>query len=110
MIAPPRNVLGREFIANNTDLLADLMRRGSRTCDAGDLWFPAGSMFWSRPEVLLPLQDLHLGPQDFGEETGAIDGTLPHALERYLGVVAASEGLAVVESSEVERLLADRVV
>jgi lipopolysaccharide biosynthesis protein len=106
VVAPPRNVLGREFIANNADLLAGLVRRSGRTFDAGRLWFPAGSMLWARPEVLLALGELDLTPGDFGDETGAIDGTLPHALERYLGVIALTEGLAVVESSEVADLLA----
>jgi lipopolysaccharide biosynthesis protein len=106
VVAPPRNVLGREFIANNADLLAGLVRRSGRAYDPARLWFPAGSMFWARPEVLLGLGELDLKPGDFADETGAIDGTLPHALERYLGVIALTEGLAVVESSQVDGLLA----
>ena len=43
--------------------------------------------------------------QDFGPESGAVDGTLAHAVERYLGVLAESEGLAVIESPDVDRLL-----
>ncbi len=62
-------------------------------------------MFWARPEVLLPLADLGLAAEDFGPETGAVDGTLAHAVERYLGVLAASQGLAVIESPDVDRLL-----
>jgi lipopolysaccharide biosynthesis protein len=66
-------------------------------------------MFWTRPEVLLPLADLGLTAEDFGPETGAVDGTLAHAVERYLGVLAERMGLAVIESPDVDRLLgADR--
>jgi lipopolysaccharide biosynthesis protein len=63
-------------------------------------------MFWARPEVLLPLADLGLAAEEFGPETGAVDGTLAHAVERYLGVLAADQGLAVIEAPDVERLRA----
>ena len=82
-----------------------LARKGGRAFDPERLWFPAGSMFWTRPEVLLPLADLGLTAADFGPETGAVDGTLAHAVERYLGVLAASQGLAVIEAPDVDRLL-----
>ena len=106
LVAPPGNVLGREFLGNNAARLRTLASRGGVSYDLAHLWFPAGSMFWARPEVLLPLSDLGLTAEDFGIETGAIDGTLPHALERYLGLVALSQGLAVVESSELDRMTA----
>lgn len=106
VVAAPRNVLGREFMGTNAERVAWLVARSGRAHDPGRLWFPAGSMFWARAEVLLPLADLGLRAEDFDEETGATDGTLPHALERFLGVVAETEGLAVIESSEVAGLLA----
>ena len=90
MVAPARNVLGREFLGPNRPRVEALARKGGRAFDPDRLWFPAGSMFWTRPEVLLPLADLGLAAADFGPETGAVDGTLAHAVERYLGVLAAS--------------------
>jgi lipopolysaccharide biosynthesis protein len=108
MVVPARNVLGREFLGANRPRLEALARKGGRAFDADALWFPAGSMFWSRPEVLLPLADLGLTAADFGPETGAVDGTLAHAVERYLGVLSASQGLAVIESPDVDLLLAVR--
>ena len=106
IVAPPRNVLGREFVGNNAGGLSGLVRRSGVAYRPAELWFPAGSMFWARPEVVLALADLDLTAEEFGVESGAIDGTAAHALERYLGVVAAARGLAVVESSEVDGLLA----
>jgi lipopolysaccharide biosynthesis protein len=106
IVAPVRNVLGREFLGPNRSQVESLARRGRRTFEPDRLWFPAGSMFWARPEVLTPLADLGLSADDFGPETGAVDGTLAHALERYLGVLASSQGLAVIESPDVDRLLA----
>ena len=105
MVAPAGNVLGREFLGPNRPCLEALVRKGGQAFDADALWFPAGSMFWTRPEVLLPLADLGLDAADFGPETGAVDGTLAHAVERYLGVLAVSQGLAVIESQDVDRLL-----
>jgi lipopolysaccharide biosynthesis protein len=108
MVAPARNVLGREFLGPNRPHVESLARQGRRVLDPDRLWFPAGSMFWTRPEVLLPLADLGLTAEDFGPETGAVDGTLAHAVERYLGVLAESQGFAVIESPDVDRLLGVR--
>ena len=43
--------------------------------------FFGGTMFWVRPEALKPLRDLRLAA-DMPNESGLIDGGLPHAIER----------------------------
>ncbi|WP_108860593.1 rhamnan synthesis F family protein [Ruegeria sp. Alg231-54] len=58
--------------------------------------FPAGTMFWARPEVLRPLVDLGLCPNDFLPEAGQEDGTLAHAIERSFTYVAESLGYVSV--------------
>lgn len=55
--------------------------------------FPAGSMFWFRPEALLKLNMLE--DTLFPPESGWADGTPAHAVERIFGVVAQSSGFTL---------------
>jgi tetratricopeptide (TPR) repeat protein len=50
--------------------------------------FPAGSMFWYRPEALLQLTEYPWRLDDFPEENGEIDGTIMHAIERLISTTA----------------------
>jgi lipopolysaccharide biosynthesis protein len=42
-------------------------------------------MFWCRMDYLSPLLESSLAPADFNSESGQIDGTTAHAIERILG-------------------------
>ena len=54
--------------------------------------FVAGSMFWLRLEALRPLLDAHLDEWEFEPETGQVDGTFAHAVERIFVLCARHQG------------------
>lgn len=74
-------LLDRIYGKNNTDLEAD------------SYGYFAGSMFWASIEVLKPVLDLYLMPEDFQGEKAHIDGTMAHAIERLFGIVAQNENI-----------------
>lgn len=58
--------------------------------------FPAGSFFWCRTRILIPLFEAGLTLTDFPEEQGQVCGTLGHAVERALNVFSTEAGLRTV--------------
>jgi glycosyltransferase involved in cell wall biosynthesis len=58
--------------------------------------FPIGTMFWARVDALRPLFDLHLDWKDYPAEPLPYDGSVLHALERLLPLVAAKQGFRSV--------------
>ena len=55
--------------------------------------FPAGSMFWFRPEALASVRSIK--NDVFPVEDGLADGTMAHAMERSFCVLATSAGFSV---------------
>jgi SAM-dependent methyltransferase/glycosyltransferase involved in cell wall biosynthesis len=53
---------------------------------------PVGTMFWARPEALASLLRLVLAPDEYPSEPLPIDGTILHAIERLLPIVAEDAG------------------
>ncbi len=58
--------------------------------------FFAGSMFWARLDTLVPL--MRLRAWHFEPESGQINGTLPHALERVFSLLPRLRGGQVFEA------------
>ncbi|WP_189407625.1 rhamnan synthesis F family protein [Alteromonas halophila] len=55
--------------------------------------FPAGSMFWYRPDALTPLTRYNWRLEDFPDESGQTDGTTMHAIERLISIAAQNTGM-----------------
>ena len=99
-------VLGREFWGSNGPMVDALAARTGIGVDPEHVWFPGGSMFWSRPEPLNRLRDARLTIEDFEHEAVSIDGTTAHALERFVGALVANAGMSVIGADEVAGRLA----
>lgn len=97
IVAPEGHVQPLSFYwgANqaNVDYLCSLM--GVRQPDADTDAFVAGSMFWCRLRALAPLLDVPLSEEDFVPESGQVDGTMAHAVERVVMLAADENGYAM---------------
>jgi FMN phosphatase YigB (HAD superfamily) len=67
-------------------------RLGVSSIPEGYFDFPLGSMFWARAMAIRPILDAGMTWSDFPEETGQMEGTLAHCLERLFGVVTRGSG------------------
>jgi len=56
-------------------------------------------MFWFRPAALAGLLDLELADADFEPEAGQVDGTMAHAMERFLGLLVRSNGFWLADTT-----------
>jgi len=60
--------------------------------------FVAGTMFYARISALNPLLNLALNDGDFEKETGQVDGTMAHSIERLFSVSSVAAGLKLISS------------
>lgn len=61
--------------------------------------FPAGTMFWIRPELIAPIAKLFDNSElIFEDEEGQADNTMAHAIERFFGIISDVQNKKIVES------------
>ena len=94
MLAPKGYIVPMELFWGSNARQASLLakRMGITFQELNALRFVAGTMFFCRWEVLLPIWALQLQAEDFEEECGQVDGTLAHAVERAFGMACFAAG------------------
>jgi lipopolysaccharide biosynthesis protein len=101
MVAPEGHILPMPFYWGSNEAIVHYLCRlmGIAVVDPANEVFPAGSMFWSRVDALRPLLDTHLDEAEFEPERGQLDGTMPHAIERILGLSVREAGLYLASTA-----------
>lgn len=112
LVAPDDNLLSvQRYIGSNHRWCNTLVQEWGDSAawlQEASPWFPAGSMFWCKPQALLPLLRCASVVNDaFELEQGQIDGTLAHAVERLTGAAALAQGYHLINASLVQQLGAD---
>jgi lipopolysaccharide biosynthesis protein len=82
--------------SSNRAMTLELAGRMGVPADAFKLDFFGGTMFWVRPEALKPLRDLRLAAE-MPDESGLIDGSLPHAVERVAPAAVRAAGYRLAD-------------
>lgn len=77
-----------------------------------DPYFFAGGMFWARGSIFKGYADLALSQDQFEVNSAELDGTLSHALERYVCLIAHDQNLKVegVDFSDFSHWLSQRTI
>ena len=104
IIAPKEQLLlFQSKLDLNTKNIVDISKRmGIIEPDQVNFEFSAGSMFWFRSSALLSLLDLNINQANFDEESGQIDGTLAHAIERVFALASINAGYINVDTQIIE--------
>ena len=103
LVTADGSLLGPEFWGDNQAVTSSLLRRLELDLRSEDLKFAAGSMYWIKGFVLQGLRALNLSATDFEPETGQVNATTAHAMERLIGVLADEAGLSLVNRSSLPK-------
>lgn len=102
LIAPEGHQLPiRDYLGANHQALASLISHLDLPPASIEGTFTAGSMFMIRLEALRPLLDAHLPCWLFDEESGQVDGTAAHVIERLLSETVIHAGYTVRDAASV---------
>lgn len=88
---------------SNFEVTRQILRRIEITLDRAHCGFPAGSMYWLKPEMIAMIKALQLNTDSFDTELGQVDGTVAHGFERAMGPLCQAFGQTIVQTSELDR-------
>jgi len=92
-----------QWWGSNFDRVQLLLQSIEVPVDENHLSFPAGSMYWLKPQLLALLRGLQLTVDSFDPEEGQTDGTLAHCLERAMGMMVDAAGLQIRQTTQLTR-------
>jgi hypothetical protein len=94
MIGPQDHVLDAHFYMgkNSTTVQNLLYQCGYAQSLPESFFFVASPMFWAKPGIFKPLLKAKLSFEDFEMEPLPVDGSLAHALERFIGLLVEVQG------------------
>ncbi|EOS21343.1 methionine biosynthesis protein MetW [Lachnospiraceae bacterium A4] len=89
----------QDWLANR-ELGIRLCKEYNIEFDDGLFNYPVGSFFWAKVDALMPIFQKNMDYSAFPEEIGQTDGTLAHALERFIAFLVRSQGynLAIIDN------------
>ena len=103
-------MLPRKYLLNHTDLNMTFDHKlvGELSNQLEIIFsydqFPAGSMYWVRPQAIIQLLKLSSG-KNFELESGLVDGTAAHGVERLIANLVKSNGYQVLGYEIIEKEL-----
>jgi lipopolysaccharide biosynthesis protein len=101
IIGPKDNLISTEFFMGGNEAAITEMAHKLHLDYTGEHFnFVAGSMFWFKPPAISLISRLSIDDNGFPIETGQVDGTLAHALERLFCLIAKKQGYKVLESGK----------
>ena len=94
MIGPQDHVLDAHFYMgkNSTTVQNLLYQCGYAQSLPESFFFVASTMFWAKPGIFKPLLKAKLSFEDFEMEPLPVDGSLAHAVERFIGLLVEVQG------------------
>jgi lipopolysaccharide biosynthesis protein len=105
MVAPQNSILpmSNYWGANSHRVLALSEGIGISEDEVESLNFVAGTMFFTKTEILEQLLHLDLAESDFEDECEQTDGTLAHAIERFLSVICYEKNTRIITLGEYKK-------
>jgi hypothetical protein len=99
-IAGPRNYLWKisKFFFHEKNILHwnNLIEINKPVIVNKEINFFAGGMFWLKGAILQKLAEIPLDRINFEINDTSIDGTLSHALERYISILSINQGYKII--------------
>jgi len=95
VIAKGNKLFYKDWIGSNKKLIQDLCKKLNIEYDE-DFYFPSGSIFCFKPSIYNQLFAV-VKDEDFAAESGQVDGTLAHAIERMFGLILKNKKMQIKE-------------